>query len=246
MLRRHEKIYSPAIGYDVDVLAFGHFGDPIIAFPSGGGKYFDFESNGMVGAIAPLIEAGRIKVYCPGGLDRESWLNDDLPPHYRAVRHNDYQDFIINNLVPTIRYDCRSEDIRIGLTGCSLGALHSANFALKFPHIFNYALCLSGLYDLNSVCGPSDSLEVYFNNPLAYVRNLHGAALDHIRHNTHITLVCGQGPWEDTNLPNTQQLADLLAIKGISHERDIWGHDVEHNWNWWRRQIVYHFGRRFG
>jgi esterase/lipase superfamily enzyme len=59
-------------------------------------------------------------------------------------------------------------------------------------------------------------------------------------------LVCGQGAWEDGNIESTQLLADILEAKGIRHERDLWGHDVEHAWNWWRRQVRYHLGRTFG
>ncbi len=247
MLKRHERIYSPAIGYEMDVLAFGHYGAPVIAFPSGGGQFYDFENNGMIAALTSLIDGGKIKVYCPGGLDNESWLNQGADPHWRAVRHNSYQDFILSNLVPTIRYDCGTPDIRIALTGCSLGAYHAVNFALKFPHIFNYALGMSGRYNIEATCGQqSGSEEIYFNNPLAYVYNFHGDALEHVRHNTHLALVCGQGAWEDKCLHDTHRLADLLGKKGISHERDIWGHDVEHHWYWWRRQIVHHFGKSFG
>ncbi len=246
MLRRHETIYSPAVGRDMPILAFGHYGTPIIAFPSGDGQFYDFENNGMIEAIAHLIDGGKIKVYCPGSLDGESWLNQGIDPHWRGVRHNAYQDFIVKDLVPAIRTDCHNPDIKIGLTGCSLGAYHAANFALKFPHIFHYALCMSGRYDLDSICGRSDSPEVYFNNPIAYVANMDGAHLDYVRNNTHIALVCGQGAYEDNNLAETHRLADLLAAKGISHERDIWGHDVEHHWYWWRKQIAHHFGKTLG
>lgn len=246
MLRRYEKIYSPAVGRDMQILAFGHYGPPLIAFPSGGGQFYDFENNGMIEAVAHLIEAGKVKIYCPEGLDHESWLNHGIDPHWRAARHNAYQDFIINNLAPAIRFDCRLPDIKIGLTGCSLGAYHAANFALKFPHIFNYALCMSGRYNIEDVCGSSGSEDVYYNNPLAYLYHLHGHALEHVRHNTHLALVCGQGAWEDKCLHDTHRLADLLAEKGISHERDIWGHDVEHHWYWWRKQIAHHLGKALG
>jgi esterase/lipase superfamily enzyme len=244
MHRRYEKIYSPALERDIQLLAFGHYGLPVIAFPSGGGQFHDFEDNGMVGAIAHLIDAGKIKLYCPESIDHESWLNHGLDPHWRAVRYNAYQDFLINNLVPAIRFDCQAADIKIALTGCSLGAYHAANFALKFPHIFHYALCMSGRYDVEGSCeSQSDSMEVYFHNPLAYVYNLHNDDLEQVRRQTHIVLVCGQGAWEDQCLPDTHRLADLFVEKGISHERDIWGHDVEHHWYWWRRQIIYHFGK---
>lgn len=245
MRRRHEKIYSPALNREMDVLAYGHWGAPVIAFPSGGGMYFDFEGNRMIEAIAHLIDGGKIKVYCPPSMDKESWLDKKIDPHQRGQVYNAYQDFLVNNLVPAIRHDCNDENIKIALTGCSLGAYHAANFALKFPHIFNYALCMSGLYDVYRMVGGSNSAEIYFNSPVHYLSNIDGEALEHVRANTHIALVCGQGPWEDNNLIETNRLADILADKGISHERDIWGFDVEHHWKWWRKQIVYHLGKKF-
>lgn len=245
MRRRYDVIYSPALGKGIEVLSFGHFGAPVIAFPSGGGHFFDFEGNGMIEALAPLIDAGHIKVYCPDGIDHETWLNDGIDPHWRAVRYNAYQDFIIKDLVPAIRVDCRTDDIRIATVGCSLGAYHAAHFALKYAHIFHYALCMSGRYDVEKFSGHSGSMEVYFNNPMAYVSNLHGDSLSYVRHNTHIALVCGQGAWEGRCLDETHRLADILHNKGISHERDIWGYDVEHHWYWWRKQAVYHLGKTF-
>lgn len=228
------------------VLAFGHYGPPMIAFPSGAGQYYDFENNGMIDAVTRWLEAGQVKIYCPESLDHESWLNHGSDPAWRALRHVDYQDFIVNTLVPAIRRDCDTPDIRIALTGCSLGAYHAANFALKFPALFNYALCMSGRYDIEAICGRSAAMDVYFNNPLAYAHHMQGDALELVRGNTHLVLVCGQGAWEDKCLEETHRLADLLVAKAISHERDIWGHDVEHHWYWWRKQIVHHFEKTLG
>lgn len=245
MLRRYETLHSLAVGRGVEVLAFGHHGTPLIAFPSGGGRFYDFEDNGMIGAVAHLIGAGKVKVYCPDSLDRESWLAGG-DPHGRAIRHNAYHDFIVEDLVPAIRADCRDPHIRVALAGCSLGAYHAANFALRRPDLFHYALCMSGRYDVEAFTGSSASPEVYFNNPVAYVANLHGDSLEHVRQRTHLALVCGQGAWEDKCLRDTHRLADLLAEKGVSHERDIWGHDAEHHWHWWRQQFAHHLGRALG
>jgi esterase/lipase superfamily enzyme len=245
MQRRYETIYSPAIGRDVQILAYGHYGYPLIAFPSGGGAFHDFEDNGMIEAISWLINDGKVKIYCPESLDNESWLSDN-DPHLKAVRHNDYEAFINYDLVPAIRYDCSDDNIKIGLTGCSIGAYHAVNFALKFPHMFPYALGMSGRYDVEKLAGYSDSQDVYFNNPIAYVANFEGGHLDYVRDNAHIALVCGQGAWEDKSLAETNRLADVLAAKGISHERDVWGYDVEHHWHWWRQQFAYHMGRALG
>jgi esterase/lipase superfamily enzyme len=250
MQRRYERFYSPAVGRDMEILAFGHYGAPLIAFPSGGGRFHDFEDNGMIASVSHLIEAGKLKIYCPDGLDHESWLKQDIDAHWRGVRHTAYQDFITKDLIPAIRMDCQSNDVKIALAGCSLGAYHAANFTLKFPQFFNYALCLSGRYDLEAVLKSSGteisgSQEVYFNNPIAYVANLHGEALEQTR-KTHLVLVCGQGAFEDKCLEETNRLAELLGQKGISHERDLWGYEVEHHWYWWRKQFPHHLNKALG
>jgi len=89
-------------------------------------------------------------------------------------------------------------------------------------------------------------LDVYLNNPLAYVANLAGEPLDRVRRNTHLVLVCGQGAYEEGCIEEPQALADLFDQKGIPHQRDIWGHDVAHQWPWWKRQARYHLAQRFG
>jgi esterase/lipase superfamily enzyme len=244
--RRYESFYSPAVGREMRVLAFGHYGMPLIAFPSGGGEYYDFENNGMVEAIRHLIEDAKVKLYCCESLDRESWLDQGIDPHWRAVRYHAYQDYLVKDLVPAIYEDCRTPGIGIGLVGCSLGAYHAANFALKFPHLFPYALCMSGRYDLENITSASGSEDVYFNNPLAYVYHLHGEALEQVRRHTRLVLVCGQGAWEEKCLTDTRRLAELLAQKGIPCELDLWGFDVEHHWYWWQKQFAYHLGRRLG
>jgi len=48
----------------MQILAFGHYGPPLIAFPLGGGQFFYFENNGMIQAIQHLIEDGKVKVCC--------------------------------------------------------------------------------------------------------------------------------------------------------------------------------------
>ena len=31
-----------------------------------------------------------------------------------------------------------------------------------------------------------------------------------------------------------------LGEKGISRKLDVWGHDVGHDWPWWRKQLAHH------
>jgi esterase/lipase superfamily enzyme len=40
-------------------------------------------------------------------------------------------------------------------------------------------------------------------------------------------------------LEETRQLEALLRAKAIPAWVDYWGQDVNHDWPWWRKQIVY-------
>ncbi|RMH19975.1 MAG: esterase [Acidobacteria bacterium] len=246
MRRRHELLHSADMGRPVHLWCFGHWGMPVLAFPTAAGFAHEWDRQGMVEALAELIDGARIKLYCPESNVAEAWTRRDSDPAWRISRHQAYERFVINVLVPWIRTDCHSPSIRIATAGASLGAFYAANFALKFPELFHWALCMSGRYEMSHFTSGLVSSDVYFNNPMAYVANLEGEHLRRVRDNTHLVLVCGQGPWEEGCIEETHALADLLARKGISHERDIWGHDVSHDWPWWRRQALYHLRRRFG
>lgn len=244
MLRRYQKIFSPAIGREMEILAFGHAGEPFIAFTNNGGNFYEFEDHGMVNALAKLIDDGKIRLYTVGNIDQETWYHTGLDPHWRGIRHSAYQDFILNNLIPFIRYDSKVEK-GVGLVGVDFGAFHAVNFALKYPRNFNYALGMSGRYDLDKVCGRiSESLEVYYNNPMAYIANLKGSELKKVRKNTYIALVSGQGHWDTTSYEETVRLGQLLEKAEIPYECDIWGNDVEPDWYWWQKQIVHHIEKR--
>lgn len=246
MQRRYETVYSPALGRAMELLVFGHYGPPLLVFPSAGGRFYDWEDQGMIEAAAPWLAAGKVQLVCVDSVDNEAWLNQQADLPTRGRRHRAYENYIVNEVVPFIQSGDAVLAQGIGVTGCSLGGYHAANFALKFPSIFNYALCMSGRYDLEQLTGPSDALEVYDNNPVAYCANLHGDSLENIRSGTHLALVCGQGAWEDKCLAETRRLAGLLSAKGISHELDLWGHDVEHHWYWWKRQLAHYLEKSLG
>jgi esterase/lipase superfamily enzyme len=194
----------------------------------------------MVESLGDFIEQGRLKLYCTESNVSEAWTRRESAPAWRIQRHQAFESYVLRDLVPFIREDCRTPDIPIGVSGTSLGALYSANFALKFPETFRYALCMSGRYDISWLTDGFQNEAVYLNNPLAYVPNLDGEHLERVRRHVHLVLVCGQGKWEDGNVQETQALARLLDVKGISHQQDLWGHDVSHEWPWWRRQARYH------
>lgn len=246
MKREHHLLPSDAMGRRMHVWCYGDFGHPVLVFPTAAGFAHEWEAQGMIDAVAGLIEAGRIKLYCTESNVAETWTNKESDPQWRVGRHRAYERYVLDDLVPAIRSDCRTPDIPIATTGCSLGALYAATFCLKQPETFPWALCMSGRYRATEFTGEGVGREVYFDNPMAFVPNLSGAELERVRRHAHLVLVCGQGPWEEGCIEETCEFADILAAKGISHERDIWGRDVSHGWEWWRRQAAYHLERKFG
>jgi esterase/lipase superfamily enzyme len=228
------------------LIAYGHYGRPVLVFPSEQGRAWDFESNGMVGAVADLVDAGRVKLYCVDSGDGFSWSNASEPIEERARRHDGYEQWILDTVVPWITDDS-GDAVEIATLGCSLGAYHAANIALRHADVFPLALCLSGNYDPTgwSAWGdPGDT--TYFHNPMAYVANLHGDHLDWLRSQVSLLLVVGQGSWEvdpTGSLPSTRAFAELLSSKGIRHELDVWGYDIPHDWPSWRAQLRHHLPR---
>jgi esterase/lipase superfamily enzyme len=227
------------------VATYGHWGRPVLAFPAECGDAGEFERRGMVGAVGELLAAGRVKLYCVDSFDGESWSNPTIPLEERARRHQHYESWILDDVVPFVRDDCGAAGELI-TCGVSLGAFHAANFALKRADVFPLAICLSGNYDPSAWDAWGERGDAaYFNNPMDYVAHLEGDHLYWLRGQANLLLVCGQGQWEDTTgaLESTRRFAALLGAKRIRCELDLWGYDVAHDWPSWRAQLAYHLPR---
>jgi esterase/lipase superfamily enzyme len=240
-MRRDHVVLGPG-----NLVAYGQWGRPLLVFPSEQGQAWDFENNGMIGAIADLIDGGRVKVYCIDSGDAYSWSDNNAPIEERARRHAQYEAWVVDQVVPWIRGDCGG-DVEIATTGCSLGAYHAANFALKRADLFPLALCFSGNFDPTTWNAWGEQGDAtYFNNPMAYVANAEGDHLEWLRSRVSLVLVVGRGAWEVSptqSLPSTLAFADVLSRKGIRHDLDVWGYDVPHDWPSWQAQLRHHLPR---
>jgi esterase/lipase superfamily enzyme len=244
MRRDVVELWSPELGWSPRVIAYGSYGRPVLVFPSSEGRAEDYESNGMVEAVRPLIEAGRVKLYCLDSWDGGSWYRHDLPLEERAQRHEAYERWVVEGAVPFVDADCGGRQDMIA-TGCSFGAYHAVTIALRHADLFPLALGLSGVYDLAGMGWGHQGESFHFTNPMSSVRGLHGDHLDWLRSRLSLLLVAGQGMWEDTTgaLESTLAFSEVCAEKGLRVETDIWGHDVPHDWPSWRAQIAHHLHR---
>jgi esterase/lipase superfamily enzyme len=227
--------WSPHLGQDMEFRVYGHAGKPAIVFPSQEGRFFEYHDFGMVEACKPWLEAGKLRLITVDGVDGQSWLNTSAHPHDRARRANDYDRYIMDEIVPFV--EKMAPDHGIMLTGCSMGGYHSANVFFRHPERFDTLIAISGVYRLVLFIGDYMDGEVYYHVPLAYLPGLQDEkALEALRR-SKIVIVVGQGAWEDDMVADTRALERVLKAKEIPARVDYWGHDVNHDWVWWRRMM---------
>ncbi|WP_443090956.1 esterase family protein [Basfia succiniciproducens] len=231
--------WSSELGREMYFNVYGHTGKPVIVFPSSGGNQEEYANFGMIDACRSFIDRGLIKIYTPDSYDKESWLATWKSGHDMALAHNAYDRYIVHELVPLIRHESQWNGTMIA-TGCSMGAFHSVNFALRHPDLFDTTIALSGVYDARFFTGEFyGDPAVYFNSP---IDSLWGQNddwfLNQYRRN-HFIVAVGQGAWENEHVSDTVRLQEAFNAKGIPAWFDYWGEDVDHDWPWWRKQMPF-------
>ena len=165
------------------VSVFGHWGPPLLAFPTSHGDEWELQRNNLIGAIGDFIEAGRVKVFCVGSNNHESFLNKSAHPFHRSWRQRMFDEYIRDEVIPYVHSSCQTPGIPIATVGASLGAYHAANTLFHNPHVVKRCYALSGIFDLRDFMGGMYDDNFYFQNPVDYMSNLTdpqypGTALD--------------------------------------------------------------------
>lgn len=242
MNAQHHLLDSPDLGRRAHVWTFGVTGQPLVVFPSNAGVAHEWRAGGMIDALAPLLAAGRLKIYCPETNVSRSFSGEGGVGH-RMAHHRAYERFVLRTLVPFIRADLRAPHARMLTSGCSVGALYASIFTLKHPEVFKRALCLSGRYRTSWFFDGQSNEDLYFNDPFAFLPNLHGMGLHDIRRQAHLTVVVGRGHAEGGCIPETLEFGSLLEQKGIPHHVAVWGTDSSHTYPWWQKQARHYLSQ---
>jgi esterase/lipase superfamily enzyme len=230
---------------EMPLVAYGHAGRPLLMFPTAAADYLEYERFHLVDAIQHLIEAGRVRAYSINSVNRYSLLNDKASPEWKAELLTRYDRYITDEVLPLIRNDVGGgADARPVTTGASLGAFLSANAYFRHPDLFRGVIAMSGSYDIRSYLKGYQDDNVYFNNPVDYLSNLtDDHYLPMLRRAEAIIIVTGQGAYEAPE--RSRHLSEVLNSKGIPHALELWGHDVNHDWPWWRKMLPFYLDKLF-
>jgi esterase/lipase superfamily enzyme len=232
MRRNYESWLSPALGRRMELLWFGCGGYPVIFFPTSMGSFYQYEDMKTVEHLAEKVDAGYLQLVCVDSVDDESWYNEHAPPAARGARHEQYDAYLRDELVPFIQTRAQREEV--GTFGCSFGAYHAANLAGRHPDVVTKAVCFSGLYDIHRFLdGYWDAVD-YFNCPTAYIPNMDA---DWTHRLARIDWVIATG--EHDSLANeNRNFSNLLWAKGIPNHTEIWPGVFGHDWPFWNANIA--------
>jgi esterase/lipase superfamily enzyme len=227
MDRGYVRRWSTALGREMELLRFGHAGQPVVAFPTSEGRFFQWEDFGMVGALASRLAAGSLSLWCLDSVDGESWYAEDRSPEARVRRHLEYERYVLDEVLP----DLPAPPV---LTGPSFGAFHAVLLCLRHPERFRGWIAMSGVFDNSRWLDGYVSDETFMTNPLAFLPGLaEERSLAPLRAMRPAVVATGS---DDPNVRDSVALAEHLRAKGVDVRLDLWP-GWQHDWSYWRRML---------
>jgi len=220
----------------MEIVVYGHYGFALLMFPTAAADYLEYERFKLIDAIGGFLGDGKIKAYSINSINMESWLNNNMHPADKALRHQQYNRYVVEEVVPFIHNHSKGL-VPIITTGASLGALHAANNFFRRPDIFSGTIAMSGSYDLKTYSKGFYNDNVYFNSPVDYLPHWNDNFMLENMRKGKIIIASGQGDYEDPYA--SRRLSDILHSKGVNHWLDLWGHDIKHEWSTWLRMLPY-------
>jgi esterase/lipase superfamily enzyme len=243
MHRHIQSWYSTRLQQEMPIATYGSYGFALLLLPTAAADFLEYERFELINSIAPFINSGKVKVFSINSINSQSWMNFDMDPVHKAIRHQQFNSYVYEEVVPYIKTHT-SFDTPIIACGASFGALHAMNLFLKRPDLLNGVLSMSGVYDLTEYTRGFFNDDVYFNSPQHYMPNLSDhVVLEQIRQSGHIHIFSGSGAYEAPDAGRS--FASILYSKNINYELDIWGNEWPHEWPTWRKVLPLYLGTRW-
>ncbi|HEX4825116.1 MAG TPA: alpha/beta hydrolase-fold protein [Candidatus Polarisedimenticolaceae bacterium] len=231
MHREYHRWHSPSLGRDMELLWYGNWGRPLLAFPTSLGSCSQNEDNGLIGALADKIEGGELQICCVDAIDSECWYNDNAHPGWKIHRYMQYDRYLTTEVVPLIHKKAERDDLMT--FGASFGGYHAMNFAGRHPELVSRVISFSGIYGIHRFLHGFWNDDCYFNCPDAYYPNL---PLDQVDRMRHIGFVVATGE-QDHLVQENRWFSEMLRGKGLNVYAEFWPGVFGHDWPYWRENL---------
>ena len=126
--------HSPALNKEMPVAVYGHYGFALLMIPTAAADFLEYERFQLLETMRPWIEAGKLKVYSINSINTESWMHPDMDGAHKAIRHNQFNHYIYDEVIPFIK-NMTSKDTPIITCGASFGAVSYTHLTLPTKRI---------------------------------------------------------------------------------------------------------------
>lgn len=233
-MKATERWHSDRLGQQITLVRWGHFGTPVLVFPTAGGDAEEIERHNLVAACGEMVDSGRVKVYACDSVAGRAMVEATGSPAHRMWLLNQFHECVRREVVPAIHADLGEHPARIVTAGASIGAFNALAVLCRYPDVFAAAVGMSGTYRVERFYDGEPTDDLYLSSPVHFLPNLAGPQLETLRQR-FVVLASGQGAWED--LGESWNASDVLGRKGVPNRVDPWGEEWPHEWHTWRRML---------
>src|SRR5215211_2073004 len=94
--------YSQRLEKEMPVAVYGHYGFSLLLIPTAAADYLEYERFQLIDALSPFINEGKLKVFSINSINNESWMNHDMNPRDKSIRHQQFNSYVFEEVVPFI------------------------------------------------------------------------------------------------------------------------------------------------
>jgi esterase/lipase superfamily enzyme len=216
MVENYHKWFSQYINREFEMLVFGTGGIPVVLFPPAGERYYAAKDKGLISSLQPMIEEGKIKVYCLDSHDNKSWYNFSIEPSERVSNYRNFENLIIHDIIGFTRYETHYN--KAILAGIDFGGYHALNFGLKHPDMASGIISIGGFFDIKRFIYGFYDDNCYFNNPPDYLPGLTEESFIESYKKMNIYFISEE---KHNHLPENENISSLLTSKGVNNQLKV-------------------------
>lgn len=164
-------IESSNLKRTIEVKVFGKYGFIFLMFPSKYDEYDEKTDGFIIDSVMDYVDKGIFRIAFVPTVNNHIWNSDTLSNEEKSFLHLNYNNFLIEELVPRF-YEMAGSPTPIITLGCGVGGYFASNTFFRRPDVFWGMISIDGFFGIQQLCKGFWDDNCYFNSPLDFLRNL--------------------------------------------------------------------------